>query len=238
MPKELDRTWQLLDDFAGVAALMHADAGHDDILSTLCELAVKAVGGDHASITNVQSGRFTTVAATSDLPTLADKLQYAAGSGPCVDAIREDSTFRVDDLATDDRWPAFGKAVAEELGMHSLLAHVLPVDDRVLGAVNVYASRPHAFSAQDETLIAIFGATAAATVGRAREQERATQLERALRTSRRIGIALGIIVSTQKVDVDAAWERLRKASQDANIKVSELAEHVIATGSLDHRWGS
>lgn len=238
MPKELDRTWQTLDDFAGIAALMHADAAHEDILSTLCELAVKAVGGDHASITNVQAGRFTTVAATSDLPNLADKLQYAAGSGPCVDAIRDDRTFRVDDLATDGRWPTFGKAVVDELGMHSLLAHVLPVDDRVLGAVNVYATRPNAFNSQDETLIAIFGATAAATVGRAREQERSIQLERALRTSRRIGIALGIIVTTQLVDVDTAWERLRKASQDANIKVSELAEQVIATGSLTDRWGT
>ncbi|WP_344140075.1 GAF domain-containing protein [Pedococcus bigeumensis] len=72
---------------------------------TVCELALRTVGGDHASITSIRAGHFTTVAATSEVPELADKIQSKVGTGPCLDAIRESDTVRVDDLATDTRWP-------------------------------------------------------------------------------------------------------------------------------------
>lgn len=237
-PKELDDSWRRLEDFTEAAQALQAVASDQSSFSeALCDLALQVVGGEHASITSVREGRFTTVAATSSVPELADKLQYSTGQGPCLDAIREHGTFYVQDLATDQRWPAFGRAVSTELGMHSLLAHVLPVDDTVLGALNVYSSSRRAFTAQHQTLIGIFGATAAQALRAARNRERAEHLEDALRTSRRIGVALGIVMKTHLVDLDQSWQILAKASQDRNVKVSVLAEHVIATGSLDASWG-
>lgn len=237
-PKELDDSWRRLEDFTEAAQALQAVASDQSLFSeALCDLALQVVGGEHASITSVREGRFTTVAATSSVPELADKLQYSTGQGPCLDAIREHGTFYVQDLATDQRWPAFGRAVSTELGMRSLLAHVLPVDDTVLGALNVYSSSRRAFTAQHQTLIGIFGATAAQALRAARNRERAEHLEDALRTSRRIGVALGIVMKTHLVDLDQSWQILAKASQDRNVKVSVLAEHVIATGSLDASWG-
>jgi transcriptional regulator with GAF, ATPase, and Fis domain len=233
VPKELDRTWQLLDDFADAARVLHTFTSSPDVAETVCELAMKVVGGDHASITSVRSGEFTTVAATSDIPEQADKIQYKVGNGPCLDAIRESGTIRVDDLATDPRWPQFGMAACSELGMHSMLAQVLPGEDQVLTAVNIYSARPDAFNAQSETVISIFGSAAVAALSAAHHQEKAEHLERALHTSRRIGVALGILMATRQVDLDGAWELLAKASQDSNTKVSELADQVAHTGSLD-----
>jgi GAF domain-containing protein len=198
----------------------------------LCELALRAVGGEHASISTVRSGRFVTMGATSGLPELADKLQHATGQGPCLDAVRERGTIRVDDLETDPRWPEFGRRAVRELGVRSMLAHVLPVDDTLIGAVNLYAARPGAFSPQHETLVAFFGAVAAAAVGTVQHQERAAQLERALHTSRRIGAALGILMVTEGVDLDRAWELLSMASQNRNIKLAALADSVVQTGRL------
>lgn len=235
-PRELDRTWRTLEDFADAANALHFFSGSADVPRALCELAVKAVGGDHASITSVRDGRFTTVAATSDVPELADQLQYTADQGPCVDAMRKHATFRVDELETDLRWPDFGKRVSHDLGMHSMLAHVLPVDDSLLGAVNVYAARPRAFTAEHETLVAIFGAVAAASVGSIQHQKRAGDLEQALHTSRRIGAASGIIMATQDVDLDEAWQVLSTASQHRNVKVADLADRVVTTGRLSPEW--
>ena len=56
MPKELDQTWQLLDDFAEVARLFRSHTADPDIADMVCELALKVVGGDHASITSIRSG--------------------------------------------------------------------------------------------------------------------------------------------------------------------------------------
>lgn len=117
-----------------------------------------------------------------------------------------------------------------------MLAHVLPVDDEVLGALNVYSMDPHAFRPEHETMIAIFGATAVAALGAARHQEQVEHLEKALHTSRHIGAALGILMGTRGLSLDDAWGVLAKASQDRNIKVSALADRVIATGSLERGW--
>jgi transcriptional regulator with GAF, ATPase, and Fis domain len=237
VPKELDRTWQLLDDFADAARVLHTITSSSDVAETVCELAMTVVGGDHASITSVRSGEFTTIAATSDIPEQADKIQYKVGHGPCLDAIRESDTIRVDDLATDPRWPQFGTAAYSELGIHSMLAQVLPAEDQALTAVNIYSARPDAFNVQSETVIAIFGSAAVAALSAARHQEKAEHLERALHTSRRIGVALGVLMVKRQVDLDGAWELLSKASQDSNTKVSLLADQLIEDGSLADTLG-
>ena len=237
MPRELDRTWQLLEDFAEAARLLHNYSGEPAAAETVCELAMKVVGGDHASITSVRFGEFTTVAATSDLPDRADKIQYKVGTGPCLDAIRESATIRVDDLATDPRWPQFAGTACSELGMHSMLAHLMPVGGQALTALIVYAARPNAFDARGEQVIAIIGSTAGSAMTAARHQDKAQHLERALHTSRRIGVALGILMVKKEVDLDTAWELLSKASQDSNTKVSLLADQLIEDGSLAHPLG-
>lgn len=233
VPKELDQTWQLLDDFAEVARLLRSQSADPDIADTVCELALKVVAGEHASITSIRAGQFTTVAATSEVPEHADKIQYKVGSGPCLEAIRDNDTIRVDDLATDPRWPQFAEAACAELGMRSMLAHVLPVDDHVMGAVNIYSTKPHAFDIRDEKVIALLGSAAVTAMRALRHQEKAAQMERALHTSRRIGVALGILMATRGLDLDGAWAFLSKASQRSNTKVSELADQVLRRGFLD-----
>lgn len=236
VPKALDETWKMLDDFADASRALAQLGNGGDVAEALCGLALKVVGGDHASITSIRGGKFTTVAATSHVPEQADKIQYATGQGPCLDAIREQDTVRVEDLRTDPRWPLFGAQAAEELGMRSMLAHVLPVDDHMLGAVNVYSAHPNAFTPEHETLIAIVGATAVQALGAAQHQQKINDLEQALHTSRHIGVALGILMCSHRVGLDESWAMLAKASQDRNIKVAALAERVITTGSLDHSW--
>lgn len=233
VPKELDQTWQLLDDFAEVARLLRSHTADPDIADTVCELALKAVGGEHASITSVRAGHFTTIAATSEVPEHADKIQYKVGSGPCLEAIRDNDTIRVDDLATDPRWPQFAQAACAELGVRSMLAQVLPIDEEVMGAVNIYSAKPHAFDIRDEKIIAILGSAAVTAMRAVRHQEKAAHMERALHTSRRIGVALGILMATRGVDLDGAWDLLSEASQRSNTKVSELAAQVLRQGFLD-----
>ena len=117
------------------------------------------------SIASVREGKATTVVATSTVPGVADTIQYSTGHWPCLDAIRRHGTFRVQDLSTDPRWPAFAAQAVAELGVGSMLAHVLPVDDRALGAVNVYAMEPHAFRPEHEASSPSFGATAVGAMG-------------------------------------------------------------------------
>ena len=233
MPRELDETWQMLDDFAEVARLAQIHEDHEDALAALCSLVVKVVEGDHASITTVNHGKFSSVASTSVVPHLIDEIQAELHEGPCLDASQTTGSVRVDDLGTDTRWPAFGQEASGRLGMRSMLTAVRPVSDTIVGAVNVYAVRPGAFTRDHETLLSIFASTAAGTLRVVHFDDRAKQLERALHTSRRIGVALGILMSSRQAGLEDAWALLSKASQDNNIKLSVLADRVLRTGSLE-----
>ena len=58
-------------------------------------------------------------------------------------------------------------------------------------------------------------------------------LQIALTTCRRIGIAVGIVMAQHRVTEDAAFEMLRVAGQSRGRKVRDVAEDVVRTGTLD-----
>jgi hypothetical protein len=234
MPHELDDTWQLLDDFAGAVQLLHTHGGGDgEVLPALCDLAVKVTGADHASVTTARGSTLTTVCATSEVAIRANELQFEMAEGPGFDALSEPGVSRVDDLTNDERWPDFGKRVTADLGLHSMLAQSLRVADDTLGAITVYAARGAAFDAEHLTVLSIMAAIATTTLRVDREVDRYQTLEAALRTSRRIGIGLGVLVATHKVTVDDAWALMSRESMNRNIKVSVMAENIIATGTFE-----
>jgi hypothetical protein len=63
-------------------------------------------------------------------------------------------------------------------------------------------------------------------------RERIGHLETALASNRRIGIAIGIVMAGHQVTDEAAFELLRRRSQETNRKLRDVAEEVIYTGAL------
>jgi hypothetical protein len=63
------------------------------------------------------------------------------------------------------------------------------------------------------------------------DQAQIANLKIALNTARRIGAALGIIMSTYKVPEEKAFATLRIASQHTHRKLRDVAEDVLLTGA-------
>jgi len=57
------------------------------------------------------------------------------------------------------------------------------------------------------------------------------ELEEALRTSRTIGAAIGMVMMSRQVAQDEAFAIIKRASQNGNRKLRDLAAELIATGS-------
>src|SRR5690242_4785734 len=55
-------------------------------------------------------------------------------------------------------------------------------------------------------------------------------LRLALTTSRTIGVAIGIMMARELLTQDAAFQVLRKISNDTNRKLRDVAEEIVATG--------
>lgn len=94
---------------------------------------------------------------------------------------------------------------------------------------NVHELRMDAFEERldvDEAMIADLQADGLLS------QEHAQQLEQALRSSRLIGAAMGIIMTTRRVSETDAFVLLSKASQNTNRKLRVLAEDIVRTGDV------
>lgn len=99
-------------------------------------------------------------AASCEMARQIDEVQTAAGEGPCLDSIYEETTVRVHDMGSESRWPDFAQR-AFELGTGSMLSFQLYVEGDTLGALNLFARQPHAFGERSENVGLLFSARAA-----------------------------------------------------------------------------
>lgn len=67
---------------------------------------------------------------------------------------------------------------------------------------------------------------------------RAVNLERALQTSRDIGVAMGIIMARRACTRDEAFELLRRASRTFQRKLAGIAADVAEVGILEFELGA
>lgn len=193
-------------------------------------------GAQSASVTILRNGTFRTEASSDSVAEHGDALQYRLGSGPCVDAVVEGSVFHTNDLPADERWPEFGLRAASVLGIRSMLAYRLLIDDeQAVAGLNVYSTELDAFDEQAVTVGFLLATHGALAVNAAMRQERVDNLGRALETNRRIATAVGILMAQHNLTSDQAFNVLSVASQRSNRKVQVVAEELIENGSLDLR---
>lgn len=228
---------QLAAEFVDIARQFEAAPTPAETQARITRAAVDTVPGcAHASISLVRRpGPVTTVAPTDDVPARVDRIQYETDEGPCLEAIRDHEVVVIDDLAEDGRWPRFAARAAVETPVRSILAARLFVQDDTIGALNLFAERPHAFDDHDEAVATILAGHAALAVSAARDKQQAEQLDQALRSNREIGVAMGVIMARGGLTREQAFTLLREASQRLNVKLRDLAADVADTGRLPLR---
>ncbi|MCZ2819605.1 GAF and ANTAR domain-containing protein [Modestobacter sp. VKM Ac-2977] len=205
---------------------------HGDVDRTLASITAAAVdtvpGTDMASVSLVVRRRVDPQAATSEQAQQIDALQTEFDEGPCLDALREEQTVRVDDLASESRWPRFA-AEAARRGAGSMLSFQLFTEGDNLGALNLFAREPHSFDAGSETVGQIFASHAAIALSAARQE---SSLRSAMDSRDLIGQAKGILMERHRLTAAQAFELLVRASSHTNRKLFDVAEELTSTGAM------
>jgi len=88
------------------------------------------------------------VRGTDELPYRWDQLQYEHGEGPCLGAIAGNTVEVVPDLRTENRWPMFARAIVHQSPVRSMLSSGLFLTKENRAGLNLYATRPGAFTEQ------------------------------------------------------------------------------------------
>jgi GAF domain-containing protein len=208
------------------------DRGLDEVLHEITGIARQGIpGAESTSITLVRGDRAFTAAYAGEMALAADELQYAEGTGPCMDAGRGGVVLRVDDMRTETRWPHYASRVVEQ-GVRSSLSIPLPFQDESIGALNNYSTQPEAFATPESleaglevaevVAVAVANARAHAELGEQARHMRAAMESRAV-----IEQAKGVLMAQRHIDADQAFEVLRDASQRYNRKLRDIATGIV-----------
>jgi|SRR5690349_7063610 len=210
---------------------MQQQADPQQVLDRVVSLAVAMVpGAEEATITMVRARRHVySAAATGELARWFDVLKNETGQGPCLDAIWHQQTTRVDDLATDPRWPVLGPRAGAR-GVGSMLCLQLFVQEDTLGALDLLAHAKSAFTDDSEHIGLLLASHAAVAVAGAQKLDNAAI---ALASRDVIGQAKGILMERFKISADQAFAVLAQVSQSTNRKLYAVAEDLTLTGTFD-----
>jgi GAF domain-containing protein len=220
---------QALDQLAD---LRTAPVTVEDALERVVESADALFGVDGTALMLIDRDQVLRSLAASDRrATLLEDLEDEHGEGPCADAFADKQPVAADDLAADDRWPAFAPAAATS-GLLAVLASPIPYSDQAVGVVAVLAAQPHPWTEAEQEAIVAFTELVAILVlnaMEARERGRlAGELQGALDSRVVIEQAKGVLVGRHGLTTREAFERLRGQARDQRRPLAEVARSVVS----------
>ena len=229
------------DDLAQLAfdelgTMSFAEHSLESVLQKVTDLAARVLPGAPAtSVTIVTGGRATTVAASHPLARQLDEIQYAQGSGPCLQAATTGTVVELLDTATERRWAPF-PAIAAQRACRGVMSFPLPPQELISGGLNVYARTSQPLDDRTRTVAARFATYAVIPLSNMylyeSAVERAEHLRTALDSRAVIDQAKGILMERHRMSADQAFQALATVSMESNTRVRDIAERFVETGEF------
>ncbi len=220
------------------ARIAHELAATNDLPTTtgrVVQLAKSVLECDSAAVWSLTSADTIKLHGATD-PVLAEHFSSMLAEvrqGMAWECLRSHTTIRVDDIRTDPRWPRYRAAVLRSADPFlSAVGYSLGDGDKHLGALIVASRQPAFFTDDLVETGAIFAQHAAIGLDAVSAEEKVRNLQTALTSNRRIGMAIGIVMNECRLQDEQAFQMLRAASQHTHRKLRDVAEEVILTGAL------
>ncbi|BCJ44821.1 ANTAR domain-containing protein [Actinoplanes ianthinogenes] len=212
------------------ARLLTADT-LQQALDRLASLIAGALpGATRCAVALISEGGPVTVAAAGSAGETSDRLQYAGGSGPGLEAARTRSLVTTDDLGTDERWPELAAAARGD-GIGAVAAIPLDVRRAAVGALSICLGRPGAIG--PDLLL-----TAMAVAGQAEVLLGELHRREALTEGAAVDRAVGVIIAQRGCGVQEAHRILRDSAQRLGLDQLAVAERLVAAATRDRDAGS
>jgi len=222
---------RLADVFVEVADTLVDEFDLVDFLHTVAVDAAEVTGAAAVGVMLADHGGLHPMASSNEDARLLELFQVQHSEGPCLDCYSSGEEVADGEIASSTaRWPAFAPR-AVELGFVTTHCFPLRLRDQVIGAMNVFRVQ-NSFLGEDERRVARALADVA-TIGLMQErglrraEELTEQLQFALNSRIVIEQAKGAVARTVDVDVDEAFNILRRYARHHQVKLTDLARQVL-----------
>jgi hypothetical protein len=200
-------------------------------LQRVTEATRTVVGVDGTGLTLAHEDGLPRWVAVSDAAMeLLEQVQHDFGEGPCLLAYAEDRVVAVEDLRSERVWDRLAAVVAQ-LHVCGVLSVPVRLASQPVGTLNVYATQPRAWSSGEVEAVGAFAVVTAELVHTGVElavrDAEVAQLRKALTNRVWIEQAKGVLVATQGVTPDEAFQQLRTWAQSSQRRVAAFAQEVV-----------
>jgi ANTAR domain/GAF domain len=217
------------DVFRSLAEIVYASDDFVEVYRAIVESAPRLVDGcDHASLMLHQDGGYVTVASSDEVASVVDGFERDLGEGPCLDAIVDQAVYHDADLTDGSPWPRLTERVLGETPVRGMAGFRLRGGDDVRGALNLFSDEPGGLTGRSVDQAIVLASFITVALFAAKERRAAATLRAGLHSNREIGKAMGLMMAFHKISDDEAFAMLKKASQDMNLKLAEVARQVVA----------
>ncbi|WP_110180780.1 ANTAR domain-containing protein [Nocardioides solisilvae] len=224
---------QIPDDVSraltALAEIVYDRPDYPDVYAAITRTALEVVPGCHHAAISVLvgGGELTAHGATSPLAQKIDDMEGELREGPCYDAIVEEAFQMESDLTDGCTWPELGRRVLAETPVRGMIGYRIRVGSRKAGALNIFSETPGALDERSASIGAVLAAFASIALGAAAHAQQAGTLREGLVSNRVIGKATGLLMAAHGISDEEAFQVLRRASQELNIKLGSVAQKVL-----------
>jgi hypothetical protein len=201
----------------------------DDLVALTANLLPTRI---RCAVTLISQGEPTIFAATRLDAEVLDEARYAAGDGPCLQAIRTRDIVVSQDLGSDQRWPRWS-AIALAHGVRAVLSYPFDIDGLMLAALNLYGGDRDAFVGETP-VIAMLMADHASLLLRVRmrqtnQDDLLAQVNAVADDHASVQRAVGIIMAQRACAPDQALRHLHDAATHLGVGLAVVAERLVRT---------
>jgi hypothetical protein len=240
----VDRERGVISAFVGIAKSLTEGYDVVELYASLTTDCVRLLNVASAGLLLADAGgTLHLMAASSDQTRDIETFQLQRHEGPCLDCFRDGAAVLADDLAAErQRWPQFVPA-ALRAGFTSVHALPMRLQDSVLGTLGLFGTEPGRLTDEDLHLGQALAATASLALVAERNSADKDALNAQLHTALQSRVALeqakGLLAQSGDLDMEQAFQVLRRYARDHNQKLSHIAaqavDRTLSTAAiLDH----
>ena len=183
------------------------------------------LGAKYAGVTTAGfPAQLDTVVMTHPYATLVDAIQQFQRQGPFLSAAWKRDVLRVNDLESDDRWPAYRRDVLRSTPIRAVLSFRLFTTARSVGALMIYANEPHAFDRHAEEIGYVVATHTALAVGGAQPLD---LVRHVLDNWDVVSEAKSILMERFQVGASEAFQMLKRLAPSSSTDLLGLSQRVI-----------
>lgn len=223
---------RLAEIFVEAADTLVDDFDVIEFLETLTNHTAQVSSAAYAGLllSNPQ-GQLHYVASSDESVKLLELFQLQYAEGPCLDCFRSGSPVVNADLTSAaGQWPNFApRAVAA--GFRSVHAFPLRHQRKVIGALNLFSTDEGGLEAQDAKIVQSLADIATIAIIQERTirsgEILTEQLQKALNSRITIEQAKGALARMHNIDVDLAFEVMRRYARTHHYRLVDVAKAVL-----------